>query len=150
MKAITWRHALHVSAHCGTISGDCFRGSPWHKKSVSRTPAQVSRGAITSARFGEAHLSTDDDPKDRAAIYGMHIGEALARQHTQDAQNILPVYAENSTLTLETREAMITGMWSAYIAHLIGHISVVIGEEATAELLQEITAMHHGAYHAHH
>lgn len=94
-------------------------------------------------------MSTDD-PHDRAAIYGMHVGEALARQHTQDAQNILPVYAENaSSVSHDTRESMLIGMWSAYLAHLIGHISVAVGEEATDEMLQEITAMHHASRYAH-
>jgi len=109
-------------------------------KSVSRTPIQVELSA-SALGSGEGHLSTDD-PKDRAAIYGMHVGEALARQHTQDAQNILPVYAENTSVTLDTREAMIAGMWSAYLAHLVGHIRVAIGDEATDEMLHTLAEMH--------
>ena len=79
-------------------------------------------------------MSTDNT-RERAHSYGVRVGEALARQHTRDAQNILPVYADQGAITLATREAMIIGMWSAYLAYLAAHITSVVGADATRAML---------------
>lgn len=68
----------------------------------------------------------------------MRVGEALADQHFRDAQNLLPVYAEQACVTVDTRHAMTNGMWSAYMTVFAAHVTQIIGASATHELLSTI------------
>lgn len=85
-----------------------------------------------------------DYTRERTLAGAAALAVRIARAHTKQLDEVFPTGAPGRVDTPSPVESVTPVLWASYLGHLIGHLTSILGKDATTAVLRQVLRAHIG------